>query len=1102
MFRSSNGPFHCALLIAASYTWAAAAQDARIEFFEKKVRPVLVEHCFQCHSDQIREPKSDLRLDSRAALLAGGARGPALVPGEPEKSRLIEAIRYKNVQLHMPPKGKLPDALIADLEKWIADGAAWPGNDAAVIARKRDFDVMERKRTHWAWQPVQPPPAPKVQHANGPVHPVDAFVLRKLEEKKLLPAGRAEPHVVLRRLYFDLVGLPPTPEALEEFEKQSAIDSMVDRLLESPQFGERWARHWLDLVRYAESRGHEFDHTLPNAWQYRDYVIRAINADVPYSQFVLEHIAGDLLPKPRMHADGFNESILGTGFWFLGEEVHSPVDIRLDQADRFDNRIDVFSKTFLGMTVACARCHDHKFDAISTKDYYALFGYLESSNYRSVRFDHWDHNRRIAGDLWRLRDQRQKSVAADWSASVRAGVLQTSDYLRAAYRVLQSKEPRNTSIADTAKKHNLDGRRLGAWVIAIEKAAANSADPLHLFSRLAADTKDLDSRRIQELLRPVSDRATPKEATRSIIDFSSSNVSWLPDDVGFGPGPARVGLPITRKSEGGVSIRFRTVAAAEKDPAFDSLKVAPGTESDAGALASPNRAGRTIRTPTFRIGDGRLFVRMRGSAQVYAAVAQHVMIAGPLHGKLVQHLKAGKDFEWRTLDMQAYKGLPVHLEFTAEDGTEFAVAGVWEGAKPNDVPHFEELRGSLNEAKSLSDAAIGYQQTFAAAIAKPGHTPEHARLADWIASHPELIADDDAWRKSAEQFLQAEGALIAQIRKESRLALAIQDGPGFDEHVFVRGLPTLPGEVVPRRFLEALDGGPAERSTSGRLSLAQKVIDPRRNPFIARVLVNRVWHHLFGRGLVASVDNFGVLGETPTHPELLDYLADWFVQNGWSLKKLIKFLVTTQAYQRSSRGDEQAIAADPQNLYLQRARVRRLEGEAIRDALLRISGRLDAKMFGAPVPVHLSPFQDGRGRPASGPVDGAGRRSIYLSVRRNFLSSFLLAFDTPTPFSTMGRRTTSNVPAQALILLNDPFVQEQAVLWAKRVLQGDKTTEERISLMYRQAFGRSPTKQELSDCKSFLAEQAHAKNMSANDPSIWADLAHVLVNAKEFIYPN
>jgi hypothetical protein len=380
-------------------------------------------------------------------------------------------------------------------------------------------------------------------------------------------------------------------------------------------------------------------------------------------------------------------------------------------------------------------------------------------------------------------------------------------------------------------------------------------------------------------------------------------------------------------------------------------------------------------------------------------------------------------------------------------------------------------------------------------------TPEAARyatLANWLVRYQDLLLDDAAARQLAEAArpaLAVQARLLARLPAESRLAPAMLDGSGVDEVVFIRGSPRLPGPRVPRRFLEAL-AGPERLAAvgSGRLELARQVTDPARNPFLSRVLVNRVWHHLFGRGLVPSVDNFGVLGEPPTHPELLDMLAAQFVRDGWSIKRLIRALVLTRTYQMSSRPDPANEQVDPDNRLLHRMRLRRLEGEVIRDALLVVSGRADLRCYGPPVPVHLTPFQDGRGRPASGPLDGNGRRSVYLAARRNFASPFLLAFDAPAPLQTVGRRTVSNVPAQALILMNDPFVHQQAERWARRILAHDSTPLARVTTMYQTAFARPPVESELAACLEFVRRPA------PEELAVWTDLAHVLLNMKEFIY--
>jgi hypothetical protein len=918
--------------------------DAKTEFFETKVRPALVAHCLPCHD--AKKSRGGLRLDSRQALLRGGDTGPALVPGDAAKSLLISAIGYKDVDLQMPPRGKLPDAVIADLTRWVNEGAVYPGGAGGPATEK--FDLAGRKKAHWAWQPLSNPPVPPVAHRTWLRDPLDAFILAKLEAAKLTPAPDAEPQVLARRLAYDLTGLPPSEADLASLDgSEATLERYVDRLLARPAFGEKWARHWLDLVRYAETRGHEFDFNIPNAYQYRDYVIRAWNENVPYDRLLREHVAGDLLPQPRLDSRGdTNESILGTGFWFLGEEVHSPVDVRADQADRFDNRIDVLTKTFLGLTVSCARCHDHKFDAISTRDYYALYGFLSSSNYRQVRIDGWSTNRRIAERL----------------AAVRA-------------------------------KFN------------------------------------------RELPPPDYTPPADKPHGEVIVDYADLKPGqWLPDDVSFGPGPVKAGTYRLGR------IVERT--AAEFDPFWGRLASAPGTENEPGSL-SGKRAGRTLRTPEFRIAPGRIYALVRGAGRLYAGVGSHIMLAGPLHGRLHQAFPTSREYRWISMDLSPYVGQPAHLEFTATSD-DFAVARVIQ-------------------------AANGPPQV---APAKPP-VPD-----------PRLFL---AWRTTEEK-------LASEVQIASRLAPAMQDGSGIDEPVFIRGQHKTPGPLVPRRFLEALssDKHMNIRQGSGRLLLAEQMVDPNRTPLTPRVAVNRLWHHLFGRGIVATVDDFGVMGQPPTHPELLDYLASRFVREGWDLKRMIRALVLSRTYRQASTADATAEAGDPENKLWHRAMPRRLTGEAIRDTILHVSGRLDPTPFGPSVPVHLTEFQDGRGRPASGPIDGNGRRSIYLGVRRNFLSSFLLAFDTPAPFSTVGRRTVSNVPAQSLILMNDPFVQQQATLWAKREAAEGGTPAQRIERMFFRALGRAPRPEEQAQCLEFLGQRPSEAD--------WSALAHALFNVKEFIY--
>ncbi len=1109
---------HGRLLLVFAFLFSASTLRSaeKSDFFENKIRPLLAQHCYSCHSSQAKKLRAGLRVDSREALLAGGDSGPALIPGQPEKSRLIEAVAYKNVDLQMPPRGQLTPQALADLTAWVKMGAPWPKEASPEPSggTKSAFDLQERKKSHWAWQPIRPQTPPTVRDANWPRDSLDRFILGKLEDKGLTPAKPADRRTLLRRLSFDLIGLPPTPEEVQAFlrdDSSNAIEKVVDRLLVSPHFGERWGRHWLDLMRYAETRGHEFDFNIPNAYQYRDYVIRAINADLPYNQFVLEHLAGDLLPKPRLNLkEGYNESILGTSFWFLGEEVHSPVDIRQDQADRFDNKVDVLSKAFLGLTVACARCHDHKFDAISTKDYYSLFGYLQSSHYRLARFDSMEHNRAVAGELWAFRAKGRATIQKAAATALRPGAERVADYLSAARAALLAPADSPMELSRIANGAKLDANLLKQWISALKKAEGDEGDPLHVGTKVSRDAQR--NAAAHDPLRAAADRA--KAEARVVLDFARNKPGeWITDGFAFGPGPVLTGELRVGGNADKPSLHFSEYTAAEKDATWDVLTTAPGTENDPGSLGHLVRAGKTLYTPTFALTTGKVYYLVKGKGSVYASIGSHIMLAGPLHGQLTRNVTAGDRFQWIEHDLSAYRGQSAHLEFTPAGSAPFAVAQVVEGTPPPaqsaDRKPSEDGHASARGSSAL-DEVSAIQRRFLDALTAAAsdrlvgssEAVSRARLLNWMIAHADLFGSSNPAADEARAFLAQEAKIVERIRKESRLCVALIDGSPENEYVFIRGSHKARGESVPRRFLEALAGptpSPASRG-SGRLELARQMIDPAVDPFVPRVLVNRVWHHLFGRGIVASTDNFGVLGERPTHPELLDYLAGRFVQEGWSIKKLIRGLVLSSTYRMGSQPNQAADRADPDDLLLHRTRMRRLEGETIRDAMLSVSGRLDPRLYGPSVFVHLTAFQQGRGRPASGPLDGNGRRSIYLSVRRNFLSPFLLAFDTPSPFSTVGRRTSSNVPAQSLILLNDPFVHQQAQLWAKRVSAQPGSTRDKIVGMYETAFARAPSESELAACLDFIEPRPSGR--AKDTLTAWTDLAHVLFNVKEFIFVN
>jgi mono/diheme cytochrome c family protein/chaperone required for assembly of F1-ATPase len=1079
------------------------ADEPAIEFFEKRVRPILASNCYECHGSDTQE--AGLSVTGVGAMLRGGDQGPAIVPGNPEASLLIAAVRYSD-DLQMPPKGKLSREQIATLTEWVKRGAPGPADSASSGGESKKFDLTERAK-HWCFQAVQDVPPPEVHATAWPRGAIDRFVLAKLEAANVNPAPEAEVPSLVRRLYFDIVGLPPRPEEVEAVVAgKVTYEVLVDRLLASPRFGERWARHWLDLVRYGETRGHEYDMLIPNAYQYRDYVIRALNADVPYSQFVVEHLAGDLLGRPRLNpTNGANESILGTGFWWLGEEVHSPVDVRQDETDRVDNKIDVLSKTFLGVTLACARCHDHKFDALATKDYYALSGFALSMSYRQAAFEAEPYNRTVYDEMQRLEAQHREALLAAQYELWRPMLKRADKYFVALDEIRQelhreAKEAnRSAIITAAANEHELGEQRLGAWVTVAE------AEPQGPLSR---------GRKEATGLTPVAESSTTM--WRDVYNPGSlGEHEWFADGFVFGDGARRAGeirfgsapvRPIDR-------IYFETAAAIE--PKWDVVRTARGVEAEQNRFEY-QLSGRTLKTPTFLLESGKLAYLIRGSAHVYAEVASHRTNRGPLHAKMFQHAPGNDQLRWVEHDLSAYAGQRAHLEFTPYDAaelkhkqsSELAVVRVIELLAPKaSLPNIETVELAVGGgADAFRNAAKALRDLSGAATLDA----QSAVVVNWMLEHPELwnTLSAAALGKAAPFFKRRE-ELMGKLRRTTFTAPCAFEGTGIDEHVLVRGQHNAPGELAPRRFLEAIDGPkqPSYGTASGRLELAERIVDPS-NPLAARVIVNRVWYHLFGRGIVRTVDNFGKMGEAPTHPELLDHLACEFIADGWSVKRLIRRIVLSSTYRQSSRAVASTAAQspnelDPNNDLFHRANIKRLDAEVIRDALLAVSGRLDETMYGPSVAAYLTPFMEGRGRPRqSGPLDGGGRRSIYLRVRRNFLNPMFQAFDYPTPFTTIGRRSASNVPAQALALLNGELVNQLAALWAKRLLdEGPGDSEARIDRLYAEAFSRQPTEDERRAMSGFVVEQMKLYGAhESNDPRPWTDLCHVLINVKEFIY--
>lgn len=984
--------------------------------FNYDIRPILSQNCLVCHGPDSGSRKADLRLDNfegATARLEGG--GAAIVPRSIHKSLLISRVTSTDPNFRMPPpeaKKILSAREIALLSRWIKQGAKW--------------------KPHWALiEPQLPELPPNLKQAsNSDI--IDHLIDSKLEVKELKPTDKASKNALIRRASYLLTGLPPDPEDVQAFVSDpspNAYEKVVDQYLASPHFGERWARHWMDLMRYGEHMGHEFDYTISGTWQYRDYLIRAFNQDVPYDLFVKEHLAGDMLEDPRYHPEeGFNESIIGTGYFFLGEGKHSPVSVKAEESDRIDNIIDVTSKTFQALTVACARCHDHKFDPIPTTDYYAMYGMIESA---------------------------------------RIGPLPARKSLKQEAQIKRL----------TAIKREIKSQLGQQLIVDAEKASPQFISQLRQFVQDAND-------------KPAAEKDSSRY--RMIGDFRQGKWGgWHTTGSAFGEAPL-MGVPVIDQG----SHRIKGLASGVASSRFFTSGVM-------GAL----------RSPTFIIEHDSIAIRAAGLNSTIRIVADNFqVIQDPLYGSLEKMIN---DKEWKTytFNVSLVKGHKAYLEFMPGNYGNHTGKGPQHmyRIKPED---FIEVQYALAFDETVPDIRFPVpdrENDYSLAAKKQA-------IDDWTNNRAsikqirflsELLnsVETQSYEKIISPLI-TEYDSIAALQYDSTHFLGLTEGDAVFSSVFIRGsFSQLSEEKVSRRFLTAIKTGPEDfpQHGSGRLAWAEAVVDPS-NPLTARVIVNRIWHHLFGRGIVETVDNFGMQGKFPSHPELLDYLAIQMVKDDWSMKGMIKDILLSQAFQRSTKVIAENQQVDPENLLLHHFPIKRLEAEAIRDGMLAVTGRLNLTMYGEPIPIHLTEFMTGRGKPLeSGPLDGDGRRSIYTAVRRNFLSPMMLVFDAPIPFSTFGKRNTTNVPAQSLTLMNDPFVHDQAHYWAEDLLgKGSNSKEERIQEIYMRAFSRQASLEELKEAESLLEILAEANNRSLeefkNDPQLWADYCHSIFNVKEFIH--
>jgi hypothetical protein len=1005
---------------------ADSGRASAIEFFERRIRPVLAQDCYECHSASGKH-KGGLVLDHRKAMLAGGDSGPAIVPGDPQASLLLRAIKHTDDRLQMPKaRAPLSAAVIADFTAWIRAGAVDPRDGpptAAELAADTDWNaVMRRRLDWWSFRPIAAPDPDALPAAPGATHPIDRFIADKLAAAHLTAAPRAEPGVLLRRLSFALRGLPPSAAEIEAFLGRGDAGSfgdVVDAWLGSPQFGERWARHWMDWLRYAESHGSEGDPLIPYAWRYRDYLIRALNADVPYDQLVTEHLAGDLLPSPRIDAaTGIDESALGTGHLRMVFHGYAPTDA-LEELTRFtDDQIDVVGKAFLGLTISCARCHDHKFDPISQQDYTALYGIFASCAPATVAVDAGsDAGRRQRAALAAAKAALQQRLAAAW--------LEHSDALRA--QLAQPDAAMQAAIA----------------------AAKAPADLLHPFFALQ-----------QGNAAPLAEWRTALAPAAEPAGQTAGRTAW---DLA-----QRDDFMRWRHSGNGVADVSKAGAFAVAAEGPDVLLGIYPAGTYSHLLSSKDRG--VLLSPHVVLSDKQdLWLQVAGDG---GAAARYVVQNYPRDGSVfpIAALSGGR-WHWQRFGLDYWTGDRIHVEFaTAADQPVLAnpdAVRSWFGVRqvrllaagaPAPAERCEFAAPLLaafgeREPKDAAELATGYAaalRTCVQAFGDGAATDAQALLLDELLHAGLLPNQRDALPALApllDDCRRLEGALPVPTR-----APGVYETEPVDAPLLLRGNAHQPGAPVARRSLSALGGAPCTNA-SGRRDLAADFVRAD-NPLLARVIVNRVWHHLFGRGLVATTDNFGHMGSEPSHPELLDYLARWLVAHHWSLKSLIRLIVTSAAWQRASEPPPGALAQDPDDVLLSHFRVRRLEAEAIRDALLAVAGDLQPEMYGPSV------------------AGNAPRRSLYVRGKRNEPDAFLSVFDAPVAASCKGQRDATNVPSQSLTLLNDPFVLERADHWAATMGREPTEPTAAVDAMFVRAFGRPPSADERQRALAFVQQCA------------------------------
>ncbi len=960
---------------------------SELEFFESKIRPALIDYCFDCHSGE-GNVKGNLQLDSKKGARLGGSSGPAVVPGDPGKSLMIKAISWADPNLQMPPGGKLPANIIADLQNWVQMGAPDPRVGKKAVVLKSDQDLA-KAREHWAFKPVteQIIPKPKSHLTRWVKNDIDLFILTKMEEKQLLPSPEADRWTLIRRAYFDLIGMPPTMEEVEAFMTDKAPDAwekVIDTLLASEHYGERWGRYWLDVARYADTRGGNLNRGMRNrmvhAWTYRDWVVKSINDDKPYDQFLREQIAADLIHGTQ------KEDLAALGFLSISRGWNN-------QQELIDDQIDVLTRGTMCLSVYCARCHDHKFDPVSQKDYYGLYGVFDSIqlvNENKPLIENPQLNPEYTNYLYRVarlkydREQFKRDKVNDYLGEAKSNTV--------AYMMV-------SHYMNTTTNYPLSGR---AATDRFEENTKLEAEVAQSWNRFMKDRTKKDGDRV---FQPWKDYLKIIK-TKTVTNFVAVRQPLMIDDSGDGTGPAYD--PKNFVNMGGQLYR-RLVQKVESIEYNDSRALSKKYWNDGKPVSNkinPNVA-RLFSTP---------LKSMQTVAERYARLFQD---AENHWAKAV-----AKDYKERVAKKDASIASITKLE----------------------DKDWEEIR-----------------QVY------------YARRSPVNVSYDQLARMDNRRIQNEENrtFTDAEERLEMTHPGAPGRAMAVADlAKPREPVIFIKGNARDRGEAVKRKFIDVLDPGgkPFSERGSGRLDLAFK-IGSKRNPLTARVMINRAWMHHFGAPIVGTPTDFGVRAADPTHPEMMDYLAKWFMDNKWSLKKLHKLIMTSATYRQGSDINPKSMLVDSANQNFWRMNRRRLDFEGFRDSLLHVSGQIDPTVGGKPVDLMQAPY--------------TMKRTVYGYIDRQNLGTIFQTFDFANPLSTTGQRFNSTVPQQALFMMNSGFIAELARGIVMREEVQTKIDEpQKIEKLYELTFQRKPTPLETKIGIRFLEKQ-HDLEKTLKPKAIW-----------------